>query len=175
MTSSYAVAPGIVVQLKKELESLQTREQLISLTKEVLNVLVKDITYFITFNKDVMMGRIIHSIIEQYIEGCDMSHSRKHHKRHHTHREHHKRVPTTYPTVDKLPVIPEVAEVKEKITHSHHAKSEAYSDNNRFFHQSALKTQGATQTTNVTVTVDEPQKDCLASCFGSLAKCFGKK
>ncbi len=95
-----------------------------------------------------------------------MSHSRhhhKHHKRSHTHREHAKRIPV-------LPTIPETPEPKERLQ----SRSEAYSDANRFFHQNTLKTQGATQTTTVTLTVNEPQKDCLTSCFSGLGKCAGK-
>ena len=57
--------------------------------------------------------------------------------------------------------------------HFHAYKSEAVSDKNRFFHGVKSDNKGVTQTTNVTVNVEQ-QDDCLTSCFSGLAKCFGR-
>jgi len=54
-----------------------------------------------------------------------------------------------------------------------HYRSEAVSDKNRFFHQTKSTAQGATQTTTVTVNIDQ-KEDCLTGCFGALARCFSK-
>lgn len=54
--------------------------------------------------------------------------------------------------------------------HSHHYKSEAKSDKNRFFHH----VQTGNQTVNVNVKVEQPQENCLTGCFSALAKCFSK-
>lgn len=60
---------------------------------------------------------------------------------------------------------------RHKGKHDHTKKSEALSDSNRLFHHAELKTQGATQTTTVTVTIND-KDDCITSCFSGLAKCF---
>ncbi len=78
------------------------------------------------------MGHIIHSTIEINTTGCEMDHKRKRHHR------------------------------KKVKPHSHHYKSEAKSNKNRFFHN----------VKNVEVNIQE--EDCLTGCFSALAKCFGR-
>lgn len=113
-------------------------------------------------------------------------------KHKHHHKSHH-REPTTYPKVTPTPNTsldlksePELkekvkraieeseSEEKEVIPYHHRLRQERNENANRLFHHDTLRTQGAVQTTSVTVTVNEPQKDCLSSCFSGLAKCFGK-
>lgn len=97
------------------------------------------------------MGTVIQSSIDvEYScnqKGCDMDkkHTRKHRKN------------------------PNPEQVKP---HTHHYKSEAKTDKNRFFHQTTNKGQGATQTTTVNVTV-APSDDPVTGCFKGLFKCFG--
>lgn len=136
------------------------------------------------------MGRI-YAIIETRNEVYEpMTASRKETERHdkrreqyakhkHHHKTHH-REPTTYPKVTPTPNtsldLKSEPELKEKVKRViEESREESSSDSNRFFHQNTLRTQGAIQTTNVTVTVNEPQKDCLSSCFKGIASCFGKK
>jgi hypothetical protein len=138
------------------------------------------------------MGYHIHVIIEQRNEVYPMSHSREKEKgkdriekrrdqyaKHKKHPESHHREPTTYPkaipTPNPIQDLKDEPELKERIRTIKESREESSSDSNRFFHSNTLRTQGAVQTTNVSVTVNEPAKDCLSSCFGGLAKCFGKK
>lgn len=60
---------------------------------------------------------------------------------------------------------------KKTRPHDHHYKSEAKSDKNRFFHKEEVKQGGITQTTSVTVNVDQ-KDDCLTGCFAAITKCF---
>lgn len=53
-------------------------------------------------------------------------------------------------------------------------RSEAMSDKNRFFHGVKRGDRSVKQKVNVQVTVNEPQDDCVTSCFSGLAKCFAK-
>lgn len=69
--------------------------------------------------------------------------------------------------------MPKTKHKSTKEPHSHHYRSEAKSDSNRFFHSAEKKTEGVTQTVNVEVNIDQ-KDDCLTSCFSGLAKCFGK-
>jgi hypothetical protein len=51
---------------------------------------------------------------------------------------------------------------------SHHAKTELNTDKNRFFHQVTTDQPYATQTTTVTVNVEQAKDDCLTGCFDFL-------
>ena len=92
------------------------------------------------------MGRKISSTIEIITENCQMKHKKRHRKESHGD-------PSVKP-------------------HSHHYKSEAKSDKNRFFHGVQNKNQGVNQTVNVDVKIE--QEDCFSSMFSAIGKCFGK-
>jgi len=67
----------------------------------------------------------------------------------------------------------ENGEIVSRDQKKNHYRSEAVSDKNRFFHQTKSTAQSATQTTTVTVNIDQ-KEDCLTGCFSGLMKCFGK-
>jgi len=55
--------------------------------------------------------------------------------------------------------------------HSHHYKSTATSDKNRFFHGVQNKNQGVTQNVSVNVQL-EKEDSCIKDCFAGLVSCF---
>lgn len=129
------------------------------------------------------MGYHIHFIIEQRNEVYPMSQSRHKHRREqqkkHKYHHGHDRAPTTYPQVSPTPNtsldLKNEPALKEKLETVKESREESSSDSNKFFHQNTLRTQGAIQTTNVTVNLNNDAKpDCWSSCMAGFSKCFGK-
>lgn len=100
-----------------------------------------------------MMTQLIHSIIEFDVGGHIMKH-----KKHKKHQVDTDASPSGYCTS----------------THNHHHKSEVKTDKNRFFQAAESKQGSFIQTTTVNVNVDQPQENCITSCFNGLARCFGR-